>query len=152
MADRFDKYVGQLKTLLAELEAATEIRVSENRLFPEAGGCYARMEHDKYQYVGIAKNIRQRMRNHTSGRAEQSAFAFKLAREATGRSRTYTRAGSKKELMKDAVFISAMKFATERAKNMTSRFVLIEDPSQRYLFEFFAAVSLDAPYNDFNTH
>jgi hypothetical protein len=54
--------------------------------------------------------------------------------------------------MKDPVFISAMKLATECVKNMTARVVLIDDPSLRYLFEFFAGVSLDAPYNDFNTH
>jgi hypothetical protein len=149
---RFDKYVEQLKGLLKDLEAANKIKVGECKLFPEAGGCYAMIEDGKYQYVGIAKNIRQRMRNHTSGRAEQSAFAFKLAREATGRARTYTKAGSKKELMKDPIFVSAMKLATERVKQMNSQFVLIEDPSQRYLFEFFAAINLDAPYNDFNTH
>jgi hypothetical protein len=152
MADRFDGYVGQLKMLYAKLEAAKKFAVGENRLLPDEGGCYAMIEYEKYLYVGIAKNIRQRMRNHTSGRAEQSAFAFKLAREATGRARTYTKAGSKKELMKDPVFISAMKLATERVKSVTCQFVLIEDPSLRYLFEFFAAVSLDAPYNDFNTH
>jgi predicted GIY-YIG superfamily endonuclease len=149
---RFDKYVEQLKGLLAELEAAKTFKVGENRLFPTAGGCYAMIERQKYQYVGIAKNIRQRMRNHTSGRAEQSAFAFKLARETTGKVKTYTKVGSKKELMKDSVFIDAMKLATERVKSMDTKFVLIEDPSQRYLFEFFAAMSLDAPYNDFNTH
>ena len=152
MNGRFDKYVEQLKGLLAELEAAKKFKVGENKLFPKAGGCYAMIERKKYPYVGIAKNIHQRMRNHTSGRAEQSAFAFKLAREATGRVKTYTKAGSKRELMKDPVFIGAMKSATERVKNMDSQFVLIEDPSQRYLFEFFAAVSLDAPYNDFNTN
>jgi hypothetical protein len=152
MSERFDKYVEQLKRLLAELESAPAVKVGDKRLFPKSGGCYALIEEEKYQYVGIAKNINQRIGNHTSGRAEQSAFAFKLARKATGRPVTYTKEGSKKELMKDPMFISSMKLATERVKNMTARFVLIEDPSQRYLFEFFAAVSLNAPYNDFNTH
>jgi hypothetical protein len=88
MIERFDKYVEKLNGLLAELETAPETRVGERGRFPKAGGCYALIEGGKYQYVGIAKNVRQRMGNHTSGRAEQSAFAFKLARQATGRERT----------------------------------------------------------------
>ncbi|MBY0533101.1 MAG: GIY-YIG nuclease family protein [Xanthobacteraceae bacterium] len=152
MTLKFDAYVEQLKSLLDQLKAAPFMNLRELKQFPEASGCYALTEDSKYLYVGIARNFRQRMRNHTSGRAEQSAFAFKLARELTGRKTEYTKAGSRKALMQDPIFVEAMKSTTSRVRSMRAQIVQIEDPSQRYLFEFFAALSLEAPYNDFNTH
>jgi hypothetical protein len=152
MSAKFDKYIQQLEGLLARLCAAEPLSLLEMSKFPTNGGCYALIDEDEYLYVGISKNLKQRMRNHTSGRPEQSAFAYKLACELTGLKSDYTKTGSKKILMQNPEFAEAMKSTTERVRNMSAKCVTIEDPSQRYLFEFFAAVSLDARYNDFNTH
>jgi hypothetical protein len=152
MSARFDKYIKELEGLLRELCAADPLRLSEVVKFPIRGGCYALVEKDKYLYVGISKNLRQRMRNHTSGRPEQSVFAYKVACEITGRKSDYTKAGSKKVLIQIPEFAEAMKSTTQRVRQMDAKCIVIEDASQRYLFEFFAALSLDAPYNDFNTH
>jgi hypothetical protein len=92
------------------------------------------------------------MRNHTSGRGEQSVFAFKLARDLANKKNRYTVAESRKALMKDAEFSAAMRLTTLRVKQMGAKYVQIDDPILRYLFEVYATLSLEAPYNDFNTH
>jgi len=152
MNDRFGKYVEQLPQLLEQMISASPRSLRELKEFPKHGGCYALIENEKYLYVGIAKNLKQRMQNHTSGRAEQSAFAFKLAREITGKKTDYTKNGSRKALMSDPIFVAAMDDTTNRVRQMTAKYVQIDDPAQRYLFEFFATTSLAAPYNDFETH
>lgn len=135
------------------LQDSNPIKLSKTSNFPTSGGCYVLIERNKNLYVGIAKNIRRRMRNHISGRPEQSAFALKLARKAASRKPTYKKKGGIKELMKDSIFSTAMKQTTSRVKGMSARFVVIDDDvALRYLFEFYAAVTLKAPYNDFNTH
>ena len=149
----FRDYAGQLEALLERLKVAQELPLSDPSKFPRLGGCYVIIEDGRYLYVGMFKNLRQRMRNHTSGRAEQSVFALKLAREVTGRPRTYKKAGSSKDLMEnDREFSTAMGKTTERVQKMSARFVVIEDPALRYLFEFYAARTLDTPYNDFNSY
>jgi GIY-YIG catalytic domain len=149
----FHDYAGQLDALFERLKSAAAKPLSDLTQFPQLGGCYVLMENDIRLYVGIAKNLRQRMRNHVSGRAEQSAFAFKLAREVTGHQPTYRKTGSRKDLVKNnAEFSNAMRNTTERVRKMSAQFVVIEDAALRYLFEFFAAHSLNTRYNDFNTH
>lgn len=137
---------------LERLTAAPAAPLSQTQSFPDRGGCYVIEENGVFLYVGISKSIRQRMRNHTSGRPEQSAFAFKLARQEAGRKTDYTKTNSMKTLSVDPEFLDAFARITTRVRAMTARFILIDDANSRYLFEHYAATRLNTPYNDFNTH
>lgn len=82
-----------------------------------------------------------------------AAFAFRLAREATGALKaTYTTKGSRAELMKEPVFREAFDAAKARIRAMEVRFVEESDPVCQTLLEVYAAIALGTPYNDFDTH
>ncbi len=83
-----------------------------------------------------------------------AAFAFRLAREATGNIKaTYKKGkGSRAELMKNRKFAAAFRAAKERIGKMDVRFVEEADPVRQTLLEVYVAVALRARYNDFDTH
>jgi hypothetical protein len=92
------------------------------------------------------------MANHTSGRAEQSAFAFRLARERTGIvTPSYRPEGSRKALMQTEDFLLAMQHCTMRVKSMGVGYVEIADSVTQHLFEVYCALALKTPYNEFKT-
>jgi hypothetical protein len=85
-----------------------------------------------------------------------AAFAFRLAREATGRTKATYRngegSGSRLDLMADEAFAAAFSSAKARIRQMEIRVVEEKDPTRQALLEIYVAVVLKTPYNDFNTH
>ncbi|WP_169738466.1 GIY-YIG nuclease family protein [Afifella pfennigii] len=143
----------RLPPLLEELQRCTPHPLTERRHFPAAPGVYVIFEGAKPLYTGRSKNIRQRIGNHIAGRAEQSAFAFRLAREATGHLKaSYKPLGSRKHLMANEEFRAAFERTTARLRAMSGRYVVIDDLLSQHLFEVYAATALKTPYNDFATH
>lgn len=123
----------------------------------EVGDCgiYLFSEGDKHLYAGRTRKLRQRMRNHSlpSSQHNQAVFAFRLAREATGRvEAAYSGEGRRRELVTDQHFNQAFMAAKARVRNMDLRFVEETDPLRQALLEIYVSVVLSTPYNDFNTH
>ncbi len=115
-------------------------------------GVYVLSESDKHLYAGRGKDVATRLDLHRWGNSDQASFAFKLAREATGKLKpTYKKEGSRKDLMNDPHFVAAFKAAKQRISNMEVRVVLEEDAVRQALLEIYVAVVLQTPYNDFNT-
>lgn len=115
-------------------------------------GIYLLSEGEKHLYVGRGKDIARRLDLHRWGGSEQASFAFKLAREATGKLKpTYRKEGSRKDLMNDARFNAAFKEAKQRISGMKVRYVREDDAVRQTLLELYVAVVLETPYNDFNT-
>jgi hypothetical protein len=82
-----------------------------------------------------------------------AAFAFRLAREATGNLKaTYTVKGSRASLIEDPQFREAFETAKDRIRRMDVRFVAEADPVRQTILEVYAAVALQTPFNDFDTH
>jgi hypothetical protein len=72
-----------------------------------------------------------------------AAFAFRLAREKTGRiAATYKKRGSRMDLMTDSEFAGAFESAKERVRAMDVRFVREPDPVRQALLEMYVAVVL----------
>lgn len=110
---------------------------------------------DRHLYVGRTRNLRQRMRNHSipASQHNQAVFAFKLAREATGRLvADYKGDGRRQALIDNPDFLQAFTEAKARVRNMGLRYVQEDDPLRQALLEIYASVALETPYNDFNTH
>lgn len=106
-------------------------------------------------YVGRTNHFRQRLGNHCrpSSRANQSVFAFKLAREAAGLTEAmYTGPNTRAGLMQNPAFADGFKTAKERLNAMNIRFVEEQDQIKQALLEIYCAVALATPYNDFSTH
>lgn len=148
----YEARLQQAQVLLEELESQTPLALSGLGAVPPKPGVYLISEGDSPLYVGRTRNLRQRFRNHTSGRPEQSAFAFRLARKDSGHLKaTYKPVGSRKHLMQDPSFRSAFEQNIKRIKAMNARFVVIDCPLMQHIFEAYAAVSLRTPHNEFTT-
>jgi hypothetical protein len=95
------------------------------------------------------------MQQHSTAGAQhnQAVFAFKLAREVTGRTAAaYSTEGSRISLSADPVFLKAFTQAKARVRNMDLHFVEEADPLRQALLEIYVAVVLGTKYNDFDTH
>lgn len=119
-------------------------------------GVYLFSDGDNHLYVGRSNNIRQRIGRHSRPGAthRMAAFAFRLAREATGNLKAKYKKGegSRAALMEDAKFVAAFNSAKNRIRKMNLRFMEEADPVRQALLEIYVAVVLDTPYNDFDNH
>jgi hypothetical protein len=118
-------------------------------------GIYLFSEGDLHLYVGRTRQFIKRMAQHSrpGSQHNQAVFAFRLAREQTGRLKpsyggVWTRVG----LSLDEEFSNAFTAAKVRVRNMDLRFVEESDPLRQALLEIYVSVVLNTPYNDFNTH
>lgn len=116
---------------------------------------YLFSEGNRHLYVGRTRNLPQRLRNHCGNASghNQAVFAFKLARELTGRTTVdYSRQNSRKELLNNPVFAAAFSDAKARIRGLELRFIEEKDPLRQALLEIYASFVLKTPYNDFDTH
>ena len=112
-------------------------------------------ENEQALYVGRTRHLRQRMRQHSipASQHNQAVFAFRLARQATGRiEATYDTVASRAALCKDVGFAAEFSKAKTRVRQMQVRYVEERDPLRQALLEIYVAVVLKTPYNDFDTH
>ena len=126
---------------------------------PPAGrgsGIYVFSENGMPLYVGRTRNVGSRYRQHTGLNSKQNkaAFAFKLAREASGYLKSTYKAGdtTRDNLMKNSSFLDAFNAALSRIRAMEFRFVEEADPTRQCLLEIYVSVVCGSPYNDFDTH
>ena len=156
MNKRFIPYVEHLEPKLRTLLAmkpctpATLPRIMCER------GIYLLSDGKKHLYVGRSNKIRKRIGRHCLPGAthRMAAFAFRLAREATGNLKaTYKKGnGSRSALMEDERFAAAFSLAKAKIRTMKLRYVEEVDPTKQALLEIYASVVLRTPYNDFDTH
>jgi hypothetical protein len=119
-------------------------------------GVYLFTENKKHLYVGRSNRLFERYKNHWGPKKteREAAFAFKLAREATGLMKaTYKKGtGSRESLVLDPTFGAAFIAAKERIRAMEYRWVEETDPTCQCLLEIYVSVALATPYNDFDNH
>lgn len=123
--------------------------------FMPTSGIYLFTENERPLYVGRSRDIRKRLARHCRPGASHrmAAFAFHLAREATGNLKaTYKTKGSRHDLVQIPEFKAAFNAAKARIREMDIRFVDEGDPLRQTLLEVYVAVVLQTPYNDFGTH
>jgi hypothetical protein len=155
MNSHFGSIVESLEGKFRLLMQMTPVRYGAFREDLPLAGIYLFSEGDRHLYVGRSRNIRRRLGQHCTpgGSYLRGPFAFHLAREATGRAKaTYKTIGSRPDLMRDAEFSAAFRKAKARIREMDIRFVAEPDPLSQTLVEIYAAVALQTPYNDFDTH
>ena len=125
------------------------------RQMPKAG-VYVLSEGGQHLYVGRSNDIRGRISRQSRPGAthRMAAFAFRLAREATGNLRaTYKKGkGSRAGLMENRAFVDAFTSAKARICGMELRYIEETDPVRQTLLEVYVAVVLEAKYNDFDNH
>jgi predicted GIY-YIG superfamily endonuclease len=155
MHEHFKQYVESLDPSFERLMGMSPVKMSAiPKRLPDK--CvYLFSEGDQTLYVGRTRRLRQRLRQHSNAGAKhnQAVFAFRLARETTGRlTAAYSVVGSRAALSADASFAEAFARAKSRVRNMDLRFVEESDPLRQALLEIYVSVVLGTKYNDFDTH
>lgn len=150
----FDAVVAEMPGLLDQLTAAPAVKLADKPTIPEAAGVYLFSEEGAPLYLGQSRNLRRRLREHTSrtSKENQAPFAFNLARREAER-RELTVSGTRQQLAADPEFKSLFTEARERAAKMDVQFIVLEDAMRRYIFEPYATQVLGTEmYNSFETH
>ncbi len=152
-------FVAHVKTLQPQLKLLLKMPPVTPEQLPSKmprKGVYLLSEGERHLYVGRSNNIRGRIGRHSrpSATHRMAAFAFRLAREATGNLRaSYKKGeGSRTALMENPAFVDAFTSAKARIRKMNLRFVEEADPIRQALLEIYVAVVLKTPYNDFDNH
>ena len=156
MHPTFAKLLDNLHPKYEQLIAMTPSSAGElPRTMPKQG-VYLFSEGHSHLYVGRSNNMRSRYGRHCNPGAtdRMAAFAFKLAREATGKVIPSYKAdkNGRKALMLNAEFVAAFTAAKSRIRNMDFRFVEEVDQNAQALLEIYCTLTLNARYNDFDTH
>jgi len=118
-------------------------------------GIYLFSDGANHLYVGRSNNIRKRIGLHCrpSSQHNQATFAFRMARQLTGRlEAAYTTSGSRSEMVRDAEFGPVFTACKARIRQLSLRFVEEPDPTRQALLEIYAATVLETPFNDFENH
>jgi predicted GIY-YIG superfamily endonuclease len=147
----FEFLMAKVKTLhdeLMQMDSVTRDNLGEC----DYPGVYLFTEKDLHLYVGRTRRLRARLHQHSRPSVKDAPFAFRLARENTGRLKASYRAeGSRKALDIDPDFRKSFAEAKERIRQMTIRYVRVEDDLTQALLEIYTSTVLGSPYNEFRT-
>lgn len=145
----------QLQRLLSRLLASRPYRRGEKPAAPRAGGVYLFSDAGRDLYVGQTRNFNQRFGQHTrpSSTHLSAPFAFAIARRQSAE-RGLAIESTRAALAAEPDFLALFHLAKRRIGEMDCRFVEIDDPNVRTVFEVYAAVNLHTirEYNTFETH
>lgn len=155
MHPHFQEVISELDPKFETLTSMAPLKIKELPNGLKVSGIYLFSEGRKNLYVGRTKDIKARLGRHSlPGATEKmAAFAFQLAREATGKTKpTYAAKDSRADLMSQPKFKKAFDDAKARIREMDVRYVEEPDPARQCLLEVYVAVALETPYNSFETH
>jgi hypothetical protein len=148
----FDELLAEVKDLFSKLiamKSVTREDLGECNYF----GVYLFSEQGKHLYCGRTRRpLRTRLLEHSRPSVKDAPFAFRLAREVTGKtSVTYAVGDGRKELLKDKVFLAELALQKERIGKMDVRYIRADDALTQTLLEIYTAAVLETPYNEFKT-
>jgi predicted GIY-YIG superfamily endonuclease len=150
----FESVAAEMEPLLKQLLEAPTAPVDEHEQVPKKAGIYLFSKDDSALYVGQTRNLRNRLRDHTNplSRENQASFAFLVAKQEAEKSEIDV-ARTRKILEADEQFAEHFKQAKLSVSEMDVRYIELEGPIERTLFEIYAALALDTlVFNSFETH
>jgi hypothetical protein len=149
----FEAAIALMPELLERLMAAPAAPRHAHERIPKVPGIYLFSE-NKPVYVGQTRNLQTRLRSHTSAKAteNQASFAFLIGKEAAEQA-GLDLAQTRKVLEADPQFAEHFAEAKARVSKMDVRWIELDDPIERTLFEIYAAMALNTvAFNSFETH
>lgn len=153
MNDEWEQLIKELPKMFEEFLSCPLRSRNELSNAPKKG-VYTFYEDGEALYVGRSDRLIARVQEHgrPSSGHNTAPFAFNLTKEAMRNQGIDTANIPRSKLEQEPVFKKAFVEAKERVARMKIRFVEIDDPIKQTLFEVYAAMKLQAPYNDFRTH
>ena len=155
MDSAFQKYLDKLHPSFERLVSMSPVNILHLPTELPKQCVYLFSEDGHHFYAGRSNNFRNRLGRHSTDGAQhnQAVFAFKLAREATGKTEaSYKPEGSRGSLVADPAFAQAFLVAKRRVRAMDLRYVEEADQLHQTLLEIYVSFVLQTPYNDFDTH
>lgn len=155
MNETFRNFIESLEPSYQRLMQMEPVTVASLPRDMPTSGIYLFSEGDQHLYVGRTNTLRKRLQNHCrpSSGHNSATFAFRLARQLTGRTNaTYTAEGSRSFLQLHPEFGPVFIAQKERVRNMSVRYVSEPDPMCQALLEMYVSVSLGTSHNDFDNH
>jgi hypothetical protein len=152
---RFATIIAPLPALFSRLVNSKPVKVGSVPRNASDRCVYLMSESGIPLYVGRTRRLRQRMRNHSNASSQhnQAVFAFRLACESLSKGpRTYSGIGTRRALAENPEFSRVFGLSKTRVREMELRYVEVTDPLHQTLLEIYAAIVLQTPYNDFDTH
>ena len=149
---QFQKMIDNLPVLLDRLRNGPAMHRNGLRNIPK-NGIYAFYEDGEPIYIGRSSNMRNRLMSHgrPSSGHQTATFAFILAvKDAKARGVDTSR--SRDELQNDSDFDRLYSSSKSRVRDMQVRVVEIDDAIEQTVFEVYAALALETPYNTFENH
>ena len=151
MTKEFDRIVAQMPDLLRRLQSGDLLSRDNIGDIPQRG-IYILYEKGKPIYVGRSRRLKQRLQEHSrdSSRHESGTFAFNLAKAEAIKKGIHT-SRTRKQLQNDPEFEQVFLEAKKRVSRMKIRVVEVEEPALQTVFEVYVALTLETPYNAFET-
>jgi len=111
-------------------------------------GCYVLAEKENPIYVGISKNVLQRLRQHVRGTTHfDASLAYRIAAQKMPHGNTRSKA------METEDFRAQFNAAKEYIRSLNVAFVKIVNPLALYVFEPYCAMKFNTDvWNTFETH
>lgn len=153
MKGQFNSIIKTFPELLDKLEKSSPLSRSNLLTVPSKGIYIFYNKDGRPLYVGRTDRMRTRLLEHgrSSSRHTSATFAFLLAKEKwdemhPGDART------RKDLESDQTFFLLYKEKKRDVAEMQIRTIEVADPAEQVLFEVYAALELETPYNDWENH
>ncbi len=153
MKGEFTEIINKFPGWLDRLQKSESLSRNEFQTVPDQGIYVFYDEKDQPLYVGRSDRMRPRLLAHgrPSSGHESATFAFILAKENLGLEETGT-TRSRRELQMDKKFLKKYLEKKEEVSKMKVRVIEIIDPAEQALFEIYASLELETPYNVWENH
>lgn len=136
--------------MMAELESAMKTAdpfanvLTNARNISDKPGCYVVIQDTKVIYVGIAKNIRRRLRQHLTADSSGANLAVRMAAKKLGEKLGHVK--------KHALFLVEFEQAKKELAGCHVAYIEIENPLEMYIFEPYCAMRFNTEeFNFFDT-
>ena len=150
----FKKLADQMPALFERLNSKPPRTIDNLEDIPKKGkGIYVFHEKGKPLYVGRSNRLKDRLLEHgqEGSKPNSASFAFILTRKKLG----FPPNTKRKQVEQHQNFEDTFLGEKKRVRKMKICVVQIADDKDQLkqaLFEIYAAVALNTPYNDFSTH
>ena len=152
MKGDFNEFVGKFPEWLDMLQKSPSLSRDQLQNVPDRGIYVFYDEKDRPLYVGRSDRMRKRLLAHSrpSSGHESATFAFILAKEKLVNPETGTK--SRKALQSEEEFSKKYLETKIDVSKMRVRVIEIIEPTEQALFEIYAALELNTPYNVWENH
>jgi hypothetical protein len=156
MKGKFNEIISKFPKMLENLKNCQSLSRDELESLSGKQGIYVFYENGIPMYVGRSgrkDRFKKRIQEHSrpSSTHSSATFAFILAKEDSIEHGINTDK-SRDDLEKEPEFAELYKNAKDRVSKMKLKVIEIDDPIEQTLFEVYAALELNTPYNEWGTH